>query len=159
MTHAVDFVHLADKIVIMNEGKIIAQGSYDELVDHPYMKQIQDIHETNKDEIKNANEEDKHNLQMSRAQSGEPARESISEADTISSEEHGSASNILSDEEISEKLESLSGAKLGLDEHTEKVVGKLLIDEKDEKINADSQTFYKLFYMVGGSLSVVIFIA
>ena len=38
VTHAVDFVHLADKIVIMNEGKIIAQGSYSELEDHPYMK-------------------------------------------------------------------------------------------------------------------------
>ena len=59
VTHAVDFVHLADKIVIMNEGKIIAQGSYSELENHPYMKQIQDIHETNKDEIKNANEQDK----------------------------------------------------------------------------------------------------
>ena len=55
VTHAVDFVHLADKIVIMNEGKIIAQGSYDELECHPYMQKIQEIHTTNKDEIKNAN--------------------------------------------------------------------------------------------------------
>ena len=66
MTHAIDFVHLADKIVIMNEGKIIAQGSYDELVDHPYMQQIQDIHETNKDELKNANNQDKKQLQLAR---------------------------------------------------------------------------------------------
>ena len=55
MTHAVDFVHLADKVVIMNEGKIVAQGSYNDLEDHPYMRQILDIHETNKVEIKNAN--------------------------------------------------------------------------------------------------------
>ena len=89
MTHAIDFVHLADKIVIMNEGKIIAQGSYDELVDHPYMQQIQDIHETNKDELKNANNQDKKQLQLARRQSGEPARESISEAETVSSDEHG----------------------------------------------------------------------
>lgn len=55
VTHAIDFVHLADKIVIMNEGKIIAQGSYDELENHPYMQQVQEIHTSNKDEIKNAN--------------------------------------------------------------------------------------------------------
>ena len=59
VTHAVDFVHLADKVVIMNEGKIVAQGSYNDLEDHPYMRQILDIHETNKDEIKNANKQDK----------------------------------------------------------------------------------------------------
>ena len=55
VTHAIDFVHLADKIVIMNEGKIIAQGSYNELENHPYMQQVQEIHTSNKDEIKNAN--------------------------------------------------------------------------------------------------------
>ena len=37
VTHAVDFVHLADKIVIMNEGRIIAQGSHKELAEHPYL--------------------------------------------------------------------------------------------------------------------------
>ena len=159
VTHAVDFVHLADKIVIMNEGKIIAQGSYSELEDHPYMKQIQDIHETNKDEIKNANEQDKQKIEMARRQSGEPARESISDADTLESDEHGSASSIMSDEEISAKLESLAKVKLGLDEKTEKVVGKLLMDEKDEKVNADSSTFFKLFAMMGGFTCVSIFIA
>ena len=159
VTHAVDFVHLADKIVIMNEGKIIAQGSYGELEDHPYMKQILDIHETNKDEIKNANDQDKKQVEMARRQSGEPAKESISDADTLSSDEHGSASNIMNDEEISAKLESLAKVKLGLDEKTEKVVGKLLMDEKDEKVNADSSTFFKLFAMMGGFLCVSIFIA
>ena len=123
VTHAVDFVHLADKVVIINEGRIIAQGSYSELEDHPYMRQIQDIHESNKDELKKANQEDKQQIQMIRRQSGEPARESISEAETLSSDEHGSSSNVLSDEEVQEKLESLSGARLGLDAETEKLVG------------------------------------
>ena len=40
VTHAVDFVHLADKIVIMDEGKIIAQDTHKELIDHPYLLQI-----------------------------------------------------------------------------------------------------------------------
>ena len=156
VTHAVDFVHLADKIVIMNEGKIIAQGSYSELEDHPYMRQIQDIHESNKDELKKANHEEKQQVQMARRQSGEPA--SISEAETLSSDEHGSASDVLSDKEVQDKLVSLSGARLGLDAETAKVVGQLLIDEKDEDINADSETFWKLFTMIGGCTTVGIFI-
>ena len=28
VTHAIDFIHQADKIVIMDQGKIVAQGSY-----------------------------------------------------------------------------------------------------------------------------------
>ena len=39
----------------MNEGKIIAQGTHQELIDHPYLLQIQDIHKANKDEINDMN--------------------------------------------------------------------------------------------------------
>ena len=31
VTHAVDFLHLADKIVVMKAGQIQAMGSYDDL--------------------------------------------------------------------------------------------------------------------------------
>lgn len=51
VTHAVDFIHLADHIVILKDGEISAQGSYDEMIFNPYMMQIQDIHEKNKKEI------------------------------------------------------------------------------------------------------------
>ena len=55
MTHAVDFVHLADKIIIMDQGKITAQGTYEELKNNEYMIHIKDIHQKNKDELKKAN--------------------------------------------------------------------------------------------------------
>lgn len=29
VTHAIDFIHLADKIYLMDEGEIVAQGSFD----------------------------------------------------------------------------------------------------------------------------------
>ncbi len=51
VTHAVDFIHLADHVIIMKEGRIQAQGSYDSMVDHPYLVQVQDIHTKNKREI------------------------------------------------------------------------------------------------------------
>ena len=37
VTHAVDFINLADKIVIMKEGKITAQGTPAELFANEYL--------------------------------------------------------------------------------------------------------------------------
>ena len=68
VTHAVDFVHLADKIVIMKEGKIEAQGTPKELVDHPYLLQIQEIHQANKEEVSAMNTDE---IELSRMCSGE----------------------------------------------------------------------------------------
>ena len=127
------------------------------MINNPYMQQIQNIHMSNKEELANANEEEKP-PQFDRRQSGEPARVSISDADTNSSDEHGCVKSALDDHEISQKLETLSGATLGLDEKTQKVVGKLLMDEKDEKINADSTTVYKLWGLMGGSFTIILFV-
>ena len=55
VTHAVDFIHLADHVIIMKEGRIQAQGSYNELKSHPYLIQVSDIHSKNKKEIEEAN--------------------------------------------------------------------------------------------------------
>ena len=54
VTHAVDFIHLADKIVIMDKGKIVSQGSYNELKSHSYIIKIKGIHDSNKEEINQA---------------------------------------------------------------------------------------------------------
>ena len=58
VTHAVDFIHLADHVIIMNEGRIEAQGSYESLENHPYLAKVQEIHTKNKREIQQANELD-----------------------------------------------------------------------------------------------------
>ena len=31
VTHAIDFIHLADKVILMEKGRIAAQGTYSEL--------------------------------------------------------------------------------------------------------------------------------
>ena len=34
VTHAIDFIHLADKIIIMEKGRIHSSGTFDELFDN-----------------------------------------------------------------------------------------------------------------------------
>ena len=44
VTHAVDFLHLADSIICLKDGKIEFQGKYDEVKSHPYLKELLSIH-------------------------------------------------------------------------------------------------------------------
>ena len=43
-----------------------------------------------------------------------------------------------------------------VDEATNKIVGKLLQDEEDEDVNANSETYKKLWAILGGPLPIVI---
>jgi ABC-type proline/glycine betaine transport system ATPase subunit len=46
-THAIDFLHLADKVIVLKKGEIVVQGSYSEVKDHPSVKEVTDIHDRN----------------------------------------------------------------------------------------------------------------
>jgi ATP-binding cassette, subfamily C (CFTR/MRP), member 1 len=48
VTHAVDFVHLADRIIIMKQGQVSAEGTFDQLKETEVMQEIIDIHNKNK---------------------------------------------------------------------------------------------------------------
>lgn len=37
VTHAVDFLHLVDNIILLKEGQIILQGNYEDIKDDPYL--------------------------------------------------------------------------------------------------------------------------
>jgi ABC-type bacteriocin/lantibiotic exporter with double-glycine peptidase domain len=49
VTHAIDFIHLADKIVIMEKGRISAQGTLENLFDNPQLRKLMEINELNKE--------------------------------------------------------------------------------------------------------------
>lgn len=44
VTHAVDFLHLVDRIIVFKEGEMVLQGSYSEIENEPYLKQLIQIH-------------------------------------------------------------------------------------------------------------------
>ena len=52
VTHAIDFLHLADKVVIMDEGKIDAQGRFDDLQENKLLKELLETNKINKETVK-----------------------------------------------------------------------------------------------------------
>jgi len=38
VTHAIDFLHLVDRIVVMDEGEVVLQGSFSEIENEPYLQ-------------------------------------------------------------------------------------------------------------------------
>jgi ABC-type proline/glycine betaine transport system ATPase subunit len=46
VTHAIDFLHLVDTILLFNKGKIILKGNFHDLKDSPYLKEVLSIHKS-----------------------------------------------------------------------------------------------------------------
>jgi len=43
VTHAVDFLALVDRVIVLSEGQIVIQGPYEEIKEDPYLAKIIDI--------------------------------------------------------------------------------------------------------------------
>ena len=63
VTHAVDFIHLADKVLLMKDGKIDAFGTPEELEEHEYLKEIREIHTQNRVEAEEKKNEAENELE------------------------------------------------------------------------------------------------
>lgn len=50
VTHAIDFLHLADQVVIMHDGKINASGSFESLKENEILKELLEINKINQEE-------------------------------------------------------------------------------------------------------------
>lgn len=46
VTHAVDFLHFVDTIIVLKNGEIMLKGSYSDLKDSAYLKAVIAIHRT-----------------------------------------------------------------------------------------------------------------
>jgi len=44
VTHAIDFLHLVDRIIVFKEGEMVLSGSYSEIENEPYLQQLIQIH-------------------------------------------------------------------------------------------------------------------
>jgi ABC-type transport system involved in cytochrome bd biosynthesis fused ATPase/permease subunit len=50
VTHAVDFLHLVDSIILLKEGEVILSGKYEDIKNDPYLIEIMKIHRSHKKE-------------------------------------------------------------------------------------------------------------
>ena len=50
VTHAVDFLNLVDRIILMKDGHIFLQGSYEEINHDPYLLKLLEIHKSHQKE-------------------------------------------------------------------------------------------------------------
>jgi len=50
VTHAVDFLHLVDKIIVIKEGEIILSGSYEQIKTDPYVSQLMKIYKSHEND-------------------------------------------------------------------------------------------------------------
>jgi ABC-type cobalamin/Fe3+-siderophores transport system ATPase subunit len=53
-THAIDFLHLADHVVLLEEGRIEVQGTYEEVIKNKMVQKIVDTHSKNESSKKEA---------------------------------------------------------------------------------------------------------
>ena len=47
MTHAIDFVHLADRIILMDKGRIVEQGPFEKLVENAQFRNLVKVNDLN----------------------------------------------------------------------------------------------------------------
>ena len=49
VTHAIDFLHVADQIIVMKKGHVVLDGTFESLKDNAYLVKILKIHNHNKE--------------------------------------------------------------------------------------------------------------
>ena len=64
----------------------------------------------------------------------------------------------MTEEELDAKLKAFGGAMGELDDQTQEKVGKLLVKEEDEDIDANDETWNKILQIKGGYSSMIFII-
>lgn len=56
-THAIDFLDVCDSIILLDKGKVIFKGPYEEVKDNEYLKKLIAIHKAHKEQGQESEEE------------------------------------------------------------------------------------------------------
>mmetsp|Transcript_29533 Transcript_29533/g.39949 ORF Transcript_29533/g.39949 Transcript_29533/m.39949 type:complete len:146 (+) Transcript_29533:1428-1865(+) len=54
VTHAIDFLSVSDSIILLDKGKVVLKGHYEEVKDNEYLVKLMKIHQQQKEEAKDA---------------------------------------------------------------------------------------------------------
>lgn len=107
VTHAVEYIHLADRIVLMKDGMISAIGTPEELKDHSYIREIAEIQAKNRQEAEKRNESSRNIIEAA-------------------------LDNVVPDEQLLLQKIALEEARLKLEKNLDTETTKLLTITKEE---------------------------
>ena len=163
VTHAVDFIHLADKVILMKDGKVDAFGTPEELEEHEYLKEIRSIHTKNRVDADKKKEEDQNELEAALDDEVSPKTKK-SETDEESNENEMDSRTLalmnIDEEGVKAKLAKFKGIKEKKEEITE--IGKLFRDDEDEEEMHKAKITFKVLcetFEILGGFKVIIFFA
>ena len=74
VTHAVDFLHVVDKVILLRNGEVILQGSYEDIKEDPYLIEIMRIYKSHQEEQKELIEKNSPGLPKEPVNDGSPAK-------------------------------------------------------------------------------------
>ena len=139
VTHAIDFLHLADKIVVMKDGEVKCVGDYDEVLENEIVKEIVSIHKKNQEEKSEA-------FKKEGNVDDDEDSESAETLDLGLMRKKSSTLARLNDPKvIAEKLEKFARGK---DEEK----GKMMEDDDDDKTDLSSDIYGRALERTGGMI-------
>lgn len=156
VTHAVDFIHLVDEIILIKDGRIILQGHYNEVKDHPYITQLKQIHDSHKQEVA---EEAKQTgtKEMSRDESDSEEKEEGPSAPQMV-EQHNMSTDFdidqMQTEAFHQSLE-MEEEEAQEKERRDQDRGKIIKQEQEEDINVTMKTYRNYFGNYWGRWGII----
>ena len=153
VTHAIDFLHMADKVIIMDEGKIAANGHFNDIQENELLKELLETNKINKDTVKEETTASKETPQDEKSvdtpeKVGEQLQSLTEEAETSDSSKKGedvkdrSFPSTLSAKEKVQVFKKLGRISKEND-------GKILEDEETEKLEVKAETYARLRHYYG----------
>lgn len=141
VTHAVDFIHLVDEIILIKDGRVILQGHFEDVKDHPYITQLKQIHDGHKQELA---EESKQN--RSREMSRDDSDEDIHEGPLVQDNQHNLSTDLDVDHIQRDALQlSIEQEEEEAAEKEKLGQGKMMKQEQEEDIDVTFKTYRSYF--------------
>ena len=154
VTHSIDFLQFADKVVILKQGEIKAQGTFNELQNDKYLREILSIHSDQIHTFQQTSKiADEPKIELEKNAEGPDQKDEKSESDPPQIIE----SKRFTDKEINAKLKLYEAKKddkeKDLEESDDSIVEGQLIKKETEEDDEELQlvaTLVKLYHMFGG---------
>lgn len=178
VTHAIDFLGLVDRVIVMKDGQIVLDGQYEDIKDDPYLAQLMEIHKAHQNEQKEVGDQAE-NDKAAREHGQSTIKVEMNVPDDREEDNEMVESPLLAESNIDNKLiksqnqlkqsmlQSQAKKEVYIDKEqieedakkkTDK--GKITTNEQDEKIAVTLSSYYAYFSrFYGGAIFFVISIS